>query len=321
MDIFSVAATGAAVAAAVATIYYAKLTRSMVAEMQYGNEMLSRPNLNVLLEPSKKYPQMLELSLVNTGNAPAYNVRLSNPNGADFPGLFHKGEELAIFRKQIPVFSEKQEIRTLFLHFPDFYNKKTENTELHFKVTYSFKTRKGEENKTSAFRYDLLIWENTSCHAEGTIADMVEQQKEIKEALKKINSTIDDFRTETTKTIFTAASFCNLLPPGATISDFISTWEDFKALDSKAFHGALYHRLKILSFQVCSVLGRDINRMNKYSQLRQNLIRLTQKSFYLDGGKSHREFIELGDEIVAILTEVMTVQLASRPAQRPAGQA
>lgn len=59
MDIFSVAATGAAVAAAMATIYYAKLTRSMVAEMQYGNEMLSRPNLNVLLEPSKKYPQML----------------------------------------------------------------------------------------------------------------------------------------------------------------------------------------------------------------------------------------------------------------------
>jgi len=321
MDVFSVAATGAAVAAALATIYYAKLTRSMVAEMQYGNEMLSRPNLNVLLEPSKKHPQMLELCLVNSGNAPAYNVQLSNPNGAGFPGLFHKGEELALFRKQIPVFSEKQEIRTLFLHFPDFYNNKSDNTELHFEVTYSFKTRKGEENKTKAFKYDLLVWENTSCHAEGTIADMVDQQKEIKEALKKINSTIDELTAETTKTNFIAASFCNLLPPDATISDFISTWEDFKALDSKAFHGALYHRLKILSFQVCSVLGRDINRMNKFSQLRQNLIRLTQKTFYLDGGKSLREFIELGDEIVAGLREAMTVQLEPRPAQKPAGQA
>jgi hypothetical protein len=53
MDIISLSRTGAAVAAAVATIYYAKLTRSMVSEMQY-NEMLSRSNLNVLLEPSKR---------------------------------------------------------------------------------------------------------------------------------------------------------------------------------------------------------------------------------------------------------------------------
>lgn len=321
MDMISVAATGAAVAAAVATIYYAKLTRSMVSEMQYGNEMLSRPNLNVLLEPSKRYPQMLELSLVNTGNAPAYNVKLSNPNGTGFPGLFHEKEELALFTKQIPVFSEKQEIRTLFLQYPDFYNNKTENTELQFEVTYSYKTRNGDESKTSSFKYDLLIWENTSCHAEGSIADMVEQQREIKEALRKINSTMEDFRSETTKTIFTAASFCNILSPDATFSDFISTWEDFKALDSKAFHGALYHRLKILSFQVCSVLGRDVNRMNKFSQLRQNLIRLTQKRFYIDGGKSHREFFELGDEIVAGLREAMTVQLAPRPAEKPAGQA
>ena len=71
MDVISLSATSAAVAAAIATIYYAKLTRSMVAEMRYGNDMLSRPNVNVLLEPSKKYPQMLELCLVNSGNAPA----------------------------------------------------------------------------------------------------------------------------------------------------------------------------------------------------------------------------------------------------------
>lgn len=317
MDIISLSATGAAVAAAVATIYYAKLTRSMVSEMQYGNEMLSRPNLNVLLEPSKRYPQMLELSLVNTGSAPAYNVKLSNPNGTGFPGLFHKGEELALFKKQIPVFSEKQEIRTLFLHFPDFYNNKTEDSELQFEVTYSYKTRKGEESKTSSFKYDLLVWENTSSHAEGSIADIVEQQKGIKEALQKINSTMEDIKSETTKTVFTAASFFNTLPAEATISDFISTWQDFKALESKAFHGALYHRLKIQSFQVCSVLGRDFNRMNKHSQLRQNLIKLTQKSFYLDGGKSHREFIELGNEIVASLTEAMTVQLAPPLGDKP----
>lgn len=321
MDAISLSATGAAVAAAIATIYYAKLTRNMVAEMQYGNEMLSRPNVNVLLEPSKKYPQMLELCLVNSGNAPAYNVRIKSPNGAEFPGLFQKLEELTLFKTAIPVFSENQEIRTLFLHYPDFHNNKTDNTALDFEVIYSFKTRKGEESKTNSFKYDLLVWENTSCNAEGSIADMVDQQKEIKEALKKINSTIEDFKSESTKTLFTAASFCNLMPPDVTISDFISTWQDFKALDSAAFRGALYQRLKILSFQVCSVLGSDINRINKFSLLRQNLIRLTQKSFHIDGGKSHREFIELGDEIVASLREVMAVQLAPRPTKRPASQA
>lgn len=110
------------------------------------------------------------------------------------------------------------------------------------------------------------------------------------------------------------------MPPDVTISDFISTWQDFKALDSAAFRGALYQRLKILSFQVCSVLGSNINRIDKFSLLRQNLIRLTQKSFYMDGGKSHKEFIELGDEIVLSLREVMAVQLASRPAQKPVSQ-
>src|SRR6266567_3383446 len=306
MDIISIAATGAAVAASVATIYYAKLTRSMVAEMQYGNDMLSRPNMNVLLEPSKRYPQMLELCLVNSGSAPAYDVRLRTRNGSGFPGLFHKTEELTLFKTQIPVFSEKQELRTLFLNFPDFYNNKSEDTALEFEVTYTFKSRTGDESRTNSFTYDLLVWENTTCQAEGSIADMVDQQKEIKESLRKINSTLEDFKADTTKAIFTAASFCNLQTPSVTIADFISTWVDFKALDSKAFHGSLYLRLKILSFQVCSVLGRDINRTNKFSQLRQNLIRLTQKSFYLDGGKSYREFMELGDEIVRSLRDVIT---------------
>lgn len=306
MDVFSIAATGAAVAAAVATIYYAKLTRSMVLEMQYGNDMLSRPNMNVLLEPSKRYPQMLELCLFNSGNAPAYNVQLRTINGMGFPGLFHEIEELTLFKTQIPVFSEKQELRTLFLNFPDFFNNKSEVTALEFDVTYTFKTRNGEESKTSYFKYDLLIWENTTCNAEGSISDMVEQQKDIKEGLRKINSTIEDLVSEATKVAFTSASFTNLQTPNETISDFISTWDDFKALETKAFNGALYLRLKVLSFQVCSILGRDNNTRNKFAQLRQSLIRLTQKSFYFDGGKSQREFKELGDEIVAGLREVRT---------------
>lgn len=304
MDIFSIAATGAAVAAAVATIYYAKLTRSMVMEMQYGNDMLSRPNMNVLLEPSKRYPQMLELCLFNSGNAPAYNVQLRTINGVGFPGLFQKLEELTLFKTQIPVFSEKQELRTLFLNFPDFYNNKSEVTALEFDVTYTFKTRTGEGSKTSSFKYDLLVWENTTCNAEGSISDMVDQQKEIKEGLRKINSTIEELVSETTKAAFTSASFANLQTPKGTISDFISTWEDFKALETKAFHGALYLRLKALSFQVCSILGRDNNTRNKFAQVRQNLILLTQKRFLFDGGISHQEFKKLGDEIVDALTDI-----------------
>jgi hypothetical protein len=298
MDVFSIAATCAAVAASVATLYYAKLTRSMVMEMKYGNDMLSRPNMNVLLEPSKKHPQILELCLVNSGNACAYNVRLTNLNSNGFPGLYHKKEELTLFKTQIPVFSEKLEIRTLFLDFPEFFGSKSEKTFLEFEVTYTFQTRNGEAIKVDRFKYDLLVWENTTCHAEGSVADMVEQQKEIKNSLKKINNTLEDLKTDSTKALFTAASFCNFLTPTQTVYDFISTWDDFNALDSKAFNGALYFRLKILSFQVCSVLGRDINRANKFSRLRKNLIRLTQKHFYLDGGQSYREFLELGDDIV-----------------------
>jgi hypothetical protein len=303
MDFLTLSATSAAVAAAIATIYYAKLTAAMVAEMQYGNDMLLRPNLNIILEPSKSIPQMLELSLINTGNAPAYKISIVNHTD-QMPGLFHSKDKLAIFNTEIPVFSEGQSIRTMFLNYPDFYNNKPDNSILKFTITYTMKTRRGEVVKSNSIDYDLLIWANTSCHTESSLSDIVKQQQNFNDKLKDINRSLDKILTETIRGNLAAISFPQPMSLDAAINNFVCSWVDFKSLDREAYHGALRTRLNVLSYQLYSLLTLKGETIKEVSVLRQNLVRLSQKTFMIDGGISIREYSELGDEIVTSLMQL-----------------
>lgn len=94
---------------ALATVFYAILTRALVRETRFLREAQTEPHVSVRVEPSDEWINLINLIVENSGVAPAFNVKLMTETDFETP----HGQllsEFGLFKHGIRVLGPKQRI-------------------------------------------------------------------------------------------------------------------------------------------------------------------------------------------------------------------
>lgn len=100
---------------AVATVFYALLTRALVNETRRMREAQTEPQITVRVESSETYINIVLIVIENIGNGPAYDLKLtSTPNFTGFKG--RPLSEFGPFKHGVRFMAPRQKIATILVN-------------------------------------------------------------------------------------------------------------------------------------------------------------------------------------------------------------
>lgn len=295
---------------ALATVSYMVFTGLMWMEMRRTNQRLDRPNIQVILEPGRRWGSLFELAVTNAGNAAVYDVRLDvTPD--DTPGLSGKLKDLNLFNKPIPVLTERQEIRTIAFFYGNVIKLEQRYHTISFSVKY--KTADGKEH-VQAYTYDLGVYYDLPSSADKTLKDVTEELKGIREQLRSLTPLVkgieDRLEWSFQPIVGHLVSTADL---SIVLEGFASAWADFRSLGDSALVGFSFYKMRALCEQIHDRLCLSDERDQARQQMREKLFKMVRIRFLIDGGKSAQEFLALGDEVVALIEKTTRSQAQEKP--------
>ena len=282
---------------AIATVVYAFLTSKMWQEMRYTNERLNEPNVQAVIGQGKKVGYWFELVIKNIGNVSVYDVSI-DVSPKDFPGFTTQAlRELNLFNVPISVLTEGQEIRTILFDYRSAVSDKDKDTIISFTISYS--TANGKKY-SQVYNYNLNIyWDMVDMSAK-SFDDIVEELGDLKDELKKMTAVNKELveKIDWNGKIILSKLDGSISLEGTLIA-YLSAWSDFKLLGDEAFRGLHLYSMRTTCLGVYNKLCMNDHTANAYTELRTKLLKMAQKQFLLDGGRSRQEFLILGDEVTA----------------------
>jgi hypothetical protein len=103
---------------AVATVFYVRLTRALVAETRRMRKVQTEPQVTVRVESSEKWISMAMLVIENIGGGPAFDLKLASI--PDFVGIKDRPlSQFGPFKHGVRVLTPGQKISTLLVNLVD----------------------------------------------------------------------------------------------------------------------------------------------------------------------------------------------------------
>jgi len=280
---------------ALATVVYAVLTFMMWRQMRKTTERLDQPDVRVILSPGQPHMTIFELTLKNGGNVPVYNVRLGvEPKDIPYTSNTTLGE-MRLFKEVLPVLSQGQEITTALFNYLTLVSVGREEAELRFTVSYE--TAAGKPT-TQVFGYRLGVYKDLSRMSQGSIGDVAERAKEMASELSRLRADIGKLgnRLEWSQRIL-SWNVGRPMDVADLLSVFATVWGDLKELNQMVLVDPNLYKLRMLCEELHQRLSTSEYNHEPYVALRRKILQLARMELWIDGGKSAKQFTDLGDEI------------------------
>lgn len=164
------------------TALYVLGTLAMWYEMRKTRIRLDEANIQVTFEPRKSWGNFFDLVIKNLGNTSVFDLKFKiDPKELKTLGD-KKLEDLNLFKKNIPVFSIGEELRTFAITYPSYIHSKQPK---QFSISVEYKTKDGKTKKQK-YNFDMEIYEGMSASSEKSLNEVVEQIENLNKNLDKI---------------------------------------------------------------------------------------------------------------------------------------
>lgn len=160
------------------TGFYVWLTWRILREERRANERLQQPGVQAILRPNRRWGQLFQIVIRNTGCVPVHDIR-AEVSPKDLPAWGSKTlGELQIFNITIPLLLESEEIYDNAFSYLHLVGAKRQDSVLEMRVSY---TDPRGHRHSSTSRYDLGIYAGLPVSGEKDLSDVVKELETIRE--------------------------------------------------------------------------------------------------------------------------------------------
>ena len=288
---------------AIFTAVYVIYTQRMWKEMRISRFKLEEPNIQISLEPEKRWGNLFDLVIKNIGNVPVYDLKIDiEPSG--IRGIEnHAIEEINLFKNKMPVFSQGQELRTFVIDYSSYISLK-QPWQITFKAKYETPHGKGRQQ---AYTFDMKFYEGMSASNEKTLNDIVKSLGDTNQELKNFVRALQDTKDILEWTsLFVDREALRTKDTRILVEAFADFWKELKAQGNEALLNPSLFRSRFIFNSIADHLRFSCDKdAPLVTEIRKKLYALSNKRFYIDGGKSASEYMNMGDDVLKLASDYL----------------